>query len=190
MNFEFYFRTICLSIGLAMDASVISMGNGLNGNNMTRKKVFFMAFIFAFFQAIMPVIGFFIGYAILGVIKDYIPYIALFLLTIIGYKMIIEGIKKEDKEQESIKEITFLSLVIQAVASSIDALSIGITFAEYSLTMMILSTIFISSITFIMCLLGFYLGKKFGKVLGNKSEILGGVILLIIGLEIFVASVI
>lgn len=190
MNFEFYFRTISLSIGLAMDACVISMGNGLSNKNISKQKVLLMALIFAVFQAIMPIIGFFIGYLILGVIKDYIPYIALFLLTIIGYKMIIEGIRKNEKETEKTKELTFFGLIIQAIATSIDALSIGITFAEYSLVMMILSTIFISIITFFMCLLGFFIGKKFGNVLGNKSEILGGVILIIIGLEIFVASVI
>lgn len=191
MNFEFFFRTILLSVGLAMDACVICMGNGLNNADLSKQKLILMAFVFSFFQAVMPIIGFFIGYAILGIIKDYIPYIALFLLTIIGYKMIIEGIKKEENptiQTQSI--ITFPKLILQAIATSIDALSIGITFANYSALLMIISVIFIMLVTLFMCIVGFLLGKKFGKILGSKSEILGGVVLIIIGLEIFVMAVI
>lgn len=190
MNVEFFIRTISLAVGLAMDACVISMGNGLSNINISKKKIIIMAFTFALFQAIMPMLGYLIGYAILDYIYSYIPYIALFLLTIVGYKMIIDGIKHSENKEKNTKPFTFWGLITQAFATSIDALSIGITFASYNILMVIISTIVIALITFFMCLLGVFLGKKFGIILGNKAEILGGIILIIIGLEIFVVSII
>lgn len=185
--FEFYVRSLLLGVGLAMDACAVSMANGLKESNMRLKKHIFIAMLFALFQAFMPLLGYFVGHALLEWIEKFIPWIALVILSFLGINMLISGIKNKKDENE--KKLTIINLLIQAVATSIDALSVGFTFADYTLNQALLCAGSIAIVTFIICIIALWIGKKFGTKLGNKAEILGGVILIGIGLEIFLTGI-
>lgn len=191
LNFMFFLKNILLGIGLSMDAFSVSLANGLNEQSMKKRKMFFISGTFAFFQALMPLLGWLLIHSLLSAFEafeKFIPYIALILLSIIGSKMIVDGVKnKADNENP---KVNFLGLMIQGIATSIDALSVGFTIAEYNLTMTLLSILIIAVITFVLCFVGIIIGKKFGTKLSNKAGILGGSILVAIGLEIFITGII
>ena len=200
--------SIFLGVGLAMDACAVSMTNGLNEPQMKRGKAVLVAFMFAFFQALMPMIG----WLCVSLIADkftkfaaWVPYIALVLLTIIGGKMLIDGIKHyknskadivsdtEGKAEVCAKPLTFVALLAQAVATSIDALSTGFSLADIAGNVWwqaLIAAGIIAVVTFGISIAGVYIGKKFGDRLGSKAEIVGGVILICIGLEVFISSLI
>lgn len=187
-------NSILLGVGLAMDACAVSMANGLNDPNMKVRKVVLVALIFAFFQALMPMIGWICVRTVAQQFDKFtvaIPYIALALLGFIGGKMIYEGVtqKENSSEQQTHKNLTAVVLLTQAVATSIDALSVGFTVSSYDVWQALTSVAIISLVTFAICVGGVYVGKKFGTKLGNKAEIFGGIILIGIGLEIFITGV-
>ncbi len=188
---SFFLNSFFLGAGLAMDAFSVSLANGLNEPLMKRKKMLLIAGVFAFFQAAMPLLGWLCVHSLLcyfKVFEKFIPWIALFLLCFIGGKMLLDGIKNKDCEECAVK-LTTLSLIIQGVATSIDALSVGFTIAEYSFSGAFLSALIISAVTFAICYAGIVLGKKFGTKLSNKAQLLGGAILIFIGIEIFVTNI-
>ena len=191
MTGVFLINSALLGMGLAMDAFSVSLANGLNEPMMKKRRMSFIAGVFALFQAAMPMIGWICVHTIMRYIKMFekaIPWIALVLLVYIGGKMLIEGIKGE--EQEEAKGALGLSaLLIQGVATSIDALSVGFTIAEYNAIMALLCAAIIAVVTFVICMVGLHLGKKFGTKFAGKAGILGGVILIGIGIEIFVTGV-
>lgn len=188
---DLYIRSILLGFALAMDACAVSMANGMNEPKMKKHKILIIALFFGLFQGIMPLIGYLIGHAFISFIEPFIPWIALVLLSIVGGKMIYEGIKnKEECCSQKEKTLTYGALVIQAIATSIDALSAGLTFANYQLFEALISVLIITVITFIICIIAIFVGRKFGACLGTKAEILGGVILILIGLEIFITGII
>ena len=190
IGFVFFFNSILLGIGLAMDAFSVSLANGLNEPCMKRGKTFFIAGIFAFFQALMPLLGWVCVHTVVeyfGAIEKYIPIIALVLLVFIGGKMLYEGIKCNE-EACSCKRLTLAALIVQGIATSIDALSVGFTIAEYNFYEALLCAVIIALVTFGICLCGIVIGKKAGTRLAGKAGILGGAILIFIGLEIFVSS--
>ena len=190
-SFVFFFNSILLGVGLAMDAFSVSLANGLNEPGMKKKKMCGIAGVFAGFQAFMPMTGWVCVHTIVQYFKafeKFIPWIALILLLYIGGKMLIEGIKNKDGEVEKPK-VGFMALFVQGVATSIDALSVGFTISEYGLIMALVCAIIIAAVTFFVCLCGLVIGKKFGTKFSNKAEILGGVILIAIGIEIFVTGV-
>ncbi len=187
---SFIINSILLGVGLAIDAFSVSLANGLNDNKMKITRTLLIAGIFALFQFAMPMAGWFCVNKIMELFikfKKFIPYIALVLLLYIGGKMLIEGIKG-DVESEAALSIS--ALLVQGVATSIDALSVGFTIAEYQLNMAFFSSLIIGVVTFFICLAGLFLGKKFGMKLADKASILGGVILILIGLEIFISHLI
>ena len=184
---QVYLRSILLGIGLAMDACAVSMANGLKEPKMLLRKILLIAFLFGFFQAMMPLIGYFIGHAFIEFIENFIPWIALVLLGLIGGNMLISGIKNKEEEDKHDK-LSLKVLLIQAVATSIDALSVGLTIADYTIMEAVISAIIIAIVTFGICVGAVFIGKKFGTKLGNKAEILGGIILIGIGLEIFITG--
>lgn len=179
--------SILLGVGLAMDACAVSMANGLKEPKMKINKIILIAFMFAFFQALMPLIGYFIGSALLAKIEWIIPWVALVLLSFIGGKMLYEGIKNKDEEDDD-KALTFKVLIVQAIATSIDALSVGFTISNYKVFEALICCGIVAIVTFIICVAAVFIGKKFGTKLGNKAEILGGIILIGIGLEIFITG--
>ena len=194
MWWKLILNSILLGVGLAMDACAVSMANGLNDPNMKVRKVLLVALIFAFFQALMPMIGWICVRTVAQQFDKFtvaIPYIALALLGFIGGKMIYEGIthKENSSEQQSHKNLTAVVLLTQAVATSIDALSVGFTVSSYDVWQALTSVAIIALVTFAICVGGVYVGKKFGTKLGNKAEIFGGIILIGIGLEIFITGV-
>lgn len=191
MNFLFFTNAILLGIGLAMDAFSISLANGLNESHMGKKRQFQIAGCFSIFQTIMPLIGWFCVYTLVDtftVFQKFIPYIALILLLFIGSNMILESFKKDDDKEDNKESLSLYGLIIQGIATSIDALSVGFTIANFTFPLALIESIIIGIVTFFICMFGLKLGKKFGLKLANKANILGGSILIFIGLEIFVKS--
>ncbi len=181
-------ESFSLGVGLAMDACAVSMTNGLSAPKMKKSKMILIALAFSLFQTAMPLIGYFAGQLFVDFITKFIPYIALVLLGFIGINMLIEGLKKgEDKEENG--ELTFKKIILQAIATSIDALSVGVTLIALVWYKAIISALIIGLVTFILCFISIVIGKKFGDSLGSKAKILGGTILIIIGIEIFITGV-
>ncbi len=196
-DFLFFFNSILIGIGLAMDAFSVSLANGLNEPNMPKRRVTLVAGIFAVFQAMMPLIGWFCVHSIasaFSVFEKFIPWIALGLLGYIGGKMLIEGIEEFKCRKDGGTEcpiptrLTLTTLLVQGIATSIDALSVGFTISEYVFVQALVCALLIAAVTFIICFAGVLLGKKFGTALAGKSSIFGGSILIFIGLEIFITS--
>lgn len=190
-SFGFFFNSILLGVGLAMDAFSVSLANGLHEPGMKRGRMSGIAGVFAGFQFMMPMIGWICVHTIVQyfeAFEKYIPWIALLLLAYIGGSMLVEGIKNKDAEGEQ-PAVGFGGLMLQGVATSIDALSVGFTISEYGLLMAFVCCLLIAIVTFIICMGGLELGKKFGTKLAGKASILGGVILIFIGIEIFVTGV-
>lgn len=186
----FFTTNILLGVGLAMDAFSVSMANGLNEPHMKKGRMCTIAGVFGGFQALMPMTGWFCVHTIaeyFHVFEKFIPWIALILLLFIGGKMLIEGIKNNCEEE--ISHVGPWALFVQGIATSIDALSVGFTIAEYNWIMALVASLIIATITFFICIGGLIIGKQFGTKLSNKAQILGGIILIAIGIEIFVKGV-
>lgn len=190
-NLLFFFNSVLLGVGLAMDAFSVSLANGLNEPGMRKRKMCIVAGVFGFFQALMPMIGWVCVHTIVRYFKafeKFIPWIALILLLYIGGKMLIDGIRNKEEEAEALK-VGAGALIVQGIATSIDALSVGFTISEYDLLMALVCSLIIAGVTFIICMAGLMIGKKFGTKLSNKATIFGGIILIIIGLEIFLTGI-
>lgn len=190
-NYLFFFNSALLGLGLAMDAFSVSLANGLNEPDMKKKRMCGIAGVFAFFQAAMPMIGWICVHTVLRYFQAFriwIPWIALILLLFIGGKMLWDGIRKNNGETENIK-VGAAALLLQGVATSIDALSVGFAIAEYGLVMAFVCALIISGVTFAVCMAGLMIGKRFGTKFSNKASILGGIILIVIGFEIFITGV-
>lgn len=190
-NFMFFFNSVLLGVGLAMDAFSVSLANGLNEPDMKRSKICGIAGTFGFFQALMPVIGWICVHTVVqyfSAFEKLIPWIALVLLLFIGGKMLIEGIKNEEEESEK-AGVGFGALMVQGIATSIDALSVGFTISDYNLPMALVCAAVIAVVTFIISIAGLFIGRKFGTKLSNKAAILGGSILVFIGLEIWIKGI-
>lgn len=194
MNFMFFFNSALLGIGLAMDAFSVSLANGLNEPKMKTGKMCGMAGVFAFFQALMPMIGWICVHTVVQyftAFEKFIPWIALILLGFIGGKMLVEGIKGNDcvNDECNCKKVGITAILVQGIATSIDALSVGFTIADYDLKMAIICALVIAFVTFFICVGGILIGRKFGTRLAGKAGIFGGTILVLIGLEIFITGV-
>lgn len=190
IGFDFFFNSILLGAGLAMDAFSVSLANGLNEPKMKKLKMLGVSGVFSAFQFAMPMIGWICVSAIaqyFNAFQKLIPWIALALLGFIGGKMLYEGIVNKDSEEEK-PSVGFSALLVQGVATSIDALSVGFTIADYSLSEALLSCFIIGAVTFVICFAGIAVGKKAGTALAGKAGILGGLILIFIGLGIFIKS--
>lgn len=190
-SFLFFLNSVLLGVGLAMDAFSVSMANGLNEPRMSKKKMCGIAGVFAGFQALMPMIGWICVHTIVqyfSAFEKFVPWIALFLLLYIGGHMIYESVCQKDNAEEEIG-LGLAALMVQGIATSIDALSVGFTIAGYDWLMAFVCAVIIAAVTFVICMGGLEIGKKFGTRLSDKAQILGGVILITIGLEIFISGV-
>ena len=191
IGFVFLFNSVLLGVGLAMDAFSVSLANGLNEPYMKKSRMCGIAGVFAFFQALMPMLGWVCIHTIVNMFQAFekcIPWIALALLGYIGGKMLLEGIRGGD-EAEELRAVGFMGLMVQGVATSIDALSVGFTIADYDFFLALLAAVIIAAVTFVICFGGLEIGKRVGTKLAGKASMLGGVILIFIGLEIFVTGV-
>lgn len=190
LSFSFFFTNIMLGVGLAMDAFSVSLANGLNEPAMKKHKMCGIAGIFAAFQFAMPVIGWICVSTIAQLFiafEKYIPWIALILLGYIGGKMLYEGIQNKCASEDT-PSVGLRALLVQGVATSIDALSVGFTISHYTCLEALLAGLLIGAVTFLICLTGLAIGKRAGTKLANKAGILGGIILIAIGVEIFISG--
>lgn len=189
----FFVNSLLLGVGLAMDAFSVSLANGLREPEMRKRRMCAIAGLFAGFQALMPMLGWVCVHAFVerfAAFSRCIPWIALILLVYIGGGMLLESLRhKEDGDEDVSGRLGPAALLMQGVATSIDALSVGFTIADYELPMALLCNAVIAAVTFIISFAGLLLGRKFGTKLAGKAGILGGVILIAIGLEIFVKGV-
>ena len=180
-----------IGVAYAMDAFSVSLANGLSEPKMKKRKMTGIAGVFSAFQFAMPMIGWICVSTIAQQFKafeKFIPWIALVLLGYIGGKMLIEGIKTRNECSIERPAVGFGALIVQGIATSIDALSGGFTIAHYNVFEALISCIIIAVVTFVICYVGIIIGKKSGTCLAGKANILGGVILLAIGLKIFIES--
>lgn len=190
-NLLFFLNSVLLGVGLAIDAFSVSLANGLGEPEMRVKKMCVIAGVFGFFQALMPMVGWLCVHTILRYFREFekwIPWIALGLLLFLGGKMLVDGLGKEEDEEEKIR-VGAMALFVQGIATSIDALSVGFTIASYGLGMAIVCALIIAVVTYFLSMTGLIIGKKMGTKLTKKASVLGGVILILIGVEIFVTGV-
>lgn len=187
----FVLNSVLFGIGLAMDAFSVSLANGLNEPKMRRGRICIIAGTFGLFQALMPMIGWVCIHTIAQIFtwfQSFIPWIALLLLLYIGGKMLIEGLKKQDIDDNE-KKLGKRGLLLQGVATSIDALSVGFTIADYDWQSALAESLIIGVVTAVICVAGLYIGRKFGTKFAGKASVIGGLILIAIGLEIFIKGV-
>ena len=175
------FEIIVIAIGLAMDAFAVSVCKGLSMKKIDWKKAIIIAVYFGAFQALMPVFGYFLGSTFSAFVQKVDHWIAFILLSIIGVNMIKES--TDDEVEKRNDNVDFKTMVVLAIATSIDALAVGVTFAFFEVNILIAISI-IGIITFILSIFGVIIGNKFGDKFQNKAELAGGIILIIIGLKI------
>lgn len=187
----FVLTALLLGVALAMDAFSVSLAGGLNEPKMKRERMCQIAGVFAGFQALMPILGYVLARtvaSVLDVFDDLVPWIALILLSVIGGKMIYEGFHRN--EDEELPAASAKLLVLQGIATSIDALSVGFTvFEEYDFFAAVVAALLIGAVTFAVCIAGLLIGRRLGTALGGKATIVGGIILIVIGIRIFVKGV-
>ncbi len=172
---------VAISVGLAMDAFAVSVCKGLSMKKMNWKNTIIIALYFGIFQAGMPIIGYILGTTFSTFVESVDHWIAFILLLIIGLNMIKES--RDDELEKRNDKVDFKTMLVLAIATSIDALTVGITFAFFKVNL-ILTIILIGDITFVLSILGVLLGNKFGDKFQNKAELAGGVILILMGLKI------
>lgn len=190
-NLLFFLNSVLLGVGLAIDAFSVSLANGLGEPEMRANKMCVIAGVFGFFQALMPMAGWLCVHTILRYFREFekwIPWIALGLLLFLGGKMLVDGLGKGEDEEDKVRVGT-MALFVQGIATSIDALSVGFTIASYGLGMAIVCALIIAVVTYFLSMMGLMIGKKMGTKLTKKASVLGGVILILIGVEIFVTGV-
>ncbi len=191
MGLGMIINSILLGVGLAMDAFSVSLANGLNEPEMKKGRMMTVAGVFSLFQLAMPLLGWICVSTVaryFALFEKAIPWIALVLLSYIGGKMLYDGIKGGEDGEDS-PALSWGDLMLQGVATSIDALSVGFTIAAYSFAEAFAACIIIGIVTFLICFMGITIGKKAGTALSGKAGILGGAILIFIGIEIFVSNI-
>ncbi|MBP5744039.1 MAG: manganese efflux pump [Oscillospiraceae bacterium] len=206
MDFLFFLNSIALGVGLAMDAFSVSLANGLHEPEMPLPRMCLVAGVYALFQYAMPVIGWLCVHTIVELFSSFerlIPWIALVLLLYIGGRMLLEGLQERRAEAAAEGEpggaaaqgaspahvLTGRLLLLQGVATSIDALSVGFTIEEYNFMTANAAALIIAAVTFAVCMGGLKIGKIAGTRLSWKASVLGGCILIAIGIEIFLKGI-
>ena len=188
-NLLFFLNSVLFGFGLAMDAFSVSVANGLRETGLKPHRAALIAGTFGLFQTIMPLAGWFCVHTIeetFSFFQPFIPWIALALLAFIGVRMILEGVRGGD---EANKPLRGWGLIVQGIATSIDALSVGFTIAEYTFVFALAEALIIGVVTFGLCSVGLQFGRKIGARFSEKAPVIGGVILILIGLEIFFTGV-
>lgn len=187
--FIFIINAILLGVGLAMDAFSVSIANALADSAMSRRRQVIIAGTYAFFQFAMPVIGWLLVKTVVSyfqTIETLIPWIALALLLFIGGKMLWEGLSDKGEDAGEVQRLTAGALILQGIATSIDALSVGLTLATYRAVDALLAALIIAVVTYLICRAGLLIGRRFGVLLGARARVLGGAVLIGVGLEIFI----
>ncbi|MBO7525922.1 MAG: manganese efflux pump [Clostridia bacterium] len=186
----FYLNALLLGAALAIDAFSVSVVNGIYEPAVKKRRAAFIAGVFAFFQFIMPLFGWLLIKLLVStfnVLERFIPYAALAILVALGVRSIIEGVKRSETDAPA---VTLSALMLQGVATSLDALSVGLTIAEYDFLSAVVSSVIIGAVTFALCFLGVVVGKNIGKAVAKKASVIGGAVLIVIGIEIFIRGII
>ncbi len=173
-----------IGVGLAMDAFAVSICKGLAMRRMNYKKAIIIAAFFGVFQALMPALGYVLGTTFANKIADIDHWIAFILLALIGANMIKEALSSDDDECQD-DSLRLGDLIMLSIATSIDALAVGITFAFFNVSLL-LSVSMIGIITFIICVIGVKVGNVFGEKYKSKAELAGGLILIVMGAKILI----
>lgn len=190
-----YVTLLLIALSLSLDAFSVSIIDGLTINDLNKKRMLFICLTFGVFQALMPLIGHLVGLTFIQYIEDYDHWLSLVLLAFVGLKMVYDGVKeiiekrkKNDSEEETSKTYSYKLILIQGIATAIDALAIGLTLeTSIAPANVYLGIFIIGVVTFLMCLVGIFLGSKISKLLKGHieiAEIIGGVILVLIGIKI------
>lgn len=183
------YELILIAIGLSMDAFAVSVTNGMCKKNVNGLWTLKIGLTFGIFQGVMPIIGYVLGQTFTSYVERFDHIIALVLLVFIGGKMLLDGVSKNsDKDSNAVSELKNGELLMQGLATSIDALAIGVSFAALK-TSIVLSAGFIAITTFLFGIAGVFIGKRFGSILNKKATVVGGLILIGIGVKIFVEHV-
>lgn len=191
LGVSFFVNSTLLGVGLAMDAFSVSLANGLSEPCMSKRRQAGIPAVFALFQTLMPLAGWALvstAAELFSLFEKSIPYIALILLCFIGGKMLLDGLGKQESECPS-AALSLSAVLLQGVATSIDALSVGFTVSDYSLYKAALSSAIIGGVTFLLCLAGVFIGRHAGTRLAGRAGVLGGIILIAIGIEIFIKGI-
>lgn len=175
-----------LAFGLAMDACAVSMTNGMCYQNVRKGWTLAIGACFGIMQGIMPLLGYFLGTFFSDIISAFDHYVALILLGFIGGKMLWEALHPDAEEDAESGKMTVKLLLMQGIATSIDAMAVGVSFAALPDVNIVSAAALICGITWVLSCIGVVLGKHFGRLLNNKAQILGGLILMGIGVKIFV----
>ena len=185
----FIVSSVLLGVGLAMDAFSVSMANGLNEPEMRRRKRLLIAGVFGGFQGLMPLLGWLAVHTIVEIFSAFsrfVPLLGFILLLFVGGKMLMEGIRAWNDDEVDNEILKKRVLFVQAIATSIDALSIGFTIADYSLIRAFICALIIAAITFGLCIIGLRIGRYFGVKLAGKASVIGGLILIGIAIKLVV----
>ena len=182
MNFEIFL----IAVGLAMDAAAVSMAIGAKHKTIGRAAILKPSAMFGVFQGVMPLIGFTAAIAFAGIVEAYDHYISFVILAVLGAKMIYEGLYGGEEEKEV--GLGLRALTVLAVATSIDALAVGATFAFLNQNI-IISALVIAVVTFAISAVSVIIGHKIGEKLEGKAEIFGGFVLILIGVKILIAGI-
>ena len=191
-NLLFFVNSVLFGVGLAMDAFSVSLANGLHEPKMGSGRMCCIAGVFTFFQIVMPLIGWICVRTVaetFTAFQRFVPWIALLLLLYIGGKMVLEGYRSRKDTEQEVPAVGAAGLLLQGIATSIDALSVGFTIADYSAAAACVEALIIGVVTFGICMMGLRLGKRFGTRLAWKASVFGGVILIAIGIEIFLNGI-
>ena len=187
IDFHFIISSILFGAGLAMDAFSVSIANGLNEPGMRKRRAAVISGTFAFFQFAMPLAGWFCVHTIVryfSAIDKFVPLIGFVLLLFIGIKMILDSVRGKHEDEKP--AVGFFGLVVQGIATSIDALSVGFTIADYPFYAALIEALIIAAVTFAICFAGCVIGKKVGSKFADKAGIAGGLILIFIAAEILI----
>jgi putative Mn2+ efflux pump MntP len=178
-------QILLIGIALSMDAVAVSITNGMVYKDVSRLKYLLIPIFFGVFQGLMPAGGYFVGGFFAHMIMEFAGIVILLILGAIGIKMIVEGVRKKTKEasKDHKKDLLIGVLLAQAIATSIDAFAVGVSFSVAHINNIIYAVSLIAATTFLLAGLGLIIGKKFGNILGNKAEIVGGIILIAIGIN-------
>ncbi|MFC2821557.1 MAG: manganese efflux pump MntP [Sphaerochaeta sp.] len=193
-GFVFFLNSILLGVGLAMDAFSVSLANGMCEPKMKAGRMNMIAGMYSFLQFAMPMTGWFCVHTIVekfGSLEKVVPWIALAILSFIGGEMLVNGIRKNESKKDSCDRTPGPGkLFLQGVATSLDALSVGFTIEPHPLPMALTASLIIACVTHFICIAGLKLGKIFGTKIADAASVLGGIILISIGIEIFVSSLV
>ncbi|MCR5748522.1 MAG: manganese efflux pump MntP family protein [Lachnospiraceae bacterium] len=189
---SFFITYILLGVGLAMDAFSVSVANGIREGKMSKGRKCLIAGTYGFFQIVMPLAGWICVRTVVGIfnkLQGFVPVIALVLLVFIGGKMIYEALKGDEPEAEKVTGVSGVELLLQGIATSIDALSVGFTIENLDLCTATLASFIIGIVTFVICLIGLAIGRTLGIRLTKYSGIAGGLILIVVGVQIFIRAI-